>query len=403
MENAVLKFSQSSSSEATSSKGVSQAFVDVSALLNKAVEDGVFPGAVLLVGRDGQILYHKSAGFKSIKLNKDDELRPMMADTVFDIANLTTVVGTMTLMMKLIEIGKVKLEDRVSVYLQGFGVHNKSAITVGQLLSHTSGLAPWYAYYEELLKENSGARLGILTSKGARDYVINSINRSVPKFASGTRQAYSDLGFIILGHLVELLTGLSLEKALYKYVIQPLGLKSTSYVDLSMIKRRGIHPVTDVIAPTEHCPWRGRLLCGEVLDDNAWAMGGIAGHSGLFSNAFDLHIFAREMLFAQRGGSMLVKRETIGQFLRLPNGIESPAYRYGWECPNKENGLLESQLSGKAIGCNGMTGCSLWIEPEKGIDIILMSNRVHPSRSNKKINAFRPEIFGAVMGALGKC
>ena len=403
MENALPKLSPQSSSEATSSKTVAQAFGDVSALLTKAAEEGVFPGAVLLVGRDGQILYHKSVGSKALKINKEDEVRPMTADTVFDIANLTTIVSTTTLMMKLVEMGKVKIEDRVCVYLQGFGVHNKSAITVGQLLAHTSGLAPWYPYYEELLKENTGARLGILTSKGAREYVINAINRSTLKYPPGTRQMYSDLGFILLGHLIELLTGLSLDKTLYKYVIQPLGLKSTSYVDLSMIKRRGIHPVTDVIAPTEQCPWRNRVLCGEVLDDNAWAMGGIAGHSGLFSNAFDLHIFAREILFAQRGGSMLLKRDSVTPFFRLPPGIDAPAYRCGWECPHRENGLIESKLSGRAVGSNGITGCSLWLELEKGVDIILMSNRVHPSRNNKKINAFRPEIFSAVLTSLEKC
>jgi serine-type D-Ala-D-Ala carboxypeptidase len=403
MENALLKSSLQASSEGASSKAVAQAFSEVSALMLKAVEDAVFPGAVLLVGRDGQILFHKSVGYKSVKISKDDEPRPMTSDTVFDIANLTTVVATTTLLMKLVEMGKVKLEDRVSIYLQGFGVHNKSPITVGQLLAHTSGLTAWHPYYEELLKANTGARLGILTSKGARDYVINSINRSTLKYTPGTRQVASDLGFIILGHLIELLTGLGLDKALYKYVIQPLGLKSTSYVDLSMVKRRGIHPVTDVIAPTEQCPWRQRLLCGEVLDDNAWAMGGVAGHSGLFSNAFDLHIFAREVLFAQRGGSVLLKRESVAQFFKLPVGIDAPAYRFGWECPSKENGLIESRLSGKAVGCNGFSGCSMWLELEKGVDIILMSNRVHPSRSNKKINAFRPEIHSAVVDALAKC
>jgi CubicO group peptidase (beta-lactamase class C family) len=134
---------------------------------------------------------------------------------------------------------------------------------------------------------------------------------------------------ILAGALVESLTGMSFDKAAYRYVIQPLGLKSTSFIDLSMIRRRGIQPVTDMIAPTEECPWRKRVLCGEVHDDNAWAMGGVAGHAGIFSTANDLHLIARTLLAAYHGRSQFLSRETVQQFLAGPAEPERAIWKFG--------------------------------------------------------------------------
>lgn len=375
-------------------------FAEVSALLESGIESGVAPGMVLLVGRDGEVLFHKSAGTRYSKPEREASSNTISTDTVFDIAALTNVVVTTTLIMKLVEGGKLKLEDRASRYLQGFGVMGKSPITVGHLLSHTSGLVAWAPYYEDLVKANAGSRLGILTSRGAKESILNQILRSQLKSDPGTKQVYSDVGFILLGHLIEVLTGLSLDKAANKYVIQPLGMKSTSYIDLSMIKRRGIHPVTDLIAPTEECPWRKRVLCGEVHDDNAWVMGGIAGHSGLFSTAHDLHLFAREIILALRGSSSFLKKETLLSFWRKPDISGGEGWRFGWDSPGRDNGMDESGLSDEAAGISGFTGCSLWIEPKYGLDIALMTNRIHPGRSNKKILSFRPQIHAAVLKAV---
>ena len=247
----------------------------------------------------------------------------MSRDTVFDVAGLTSVVSTTTLIMKFVEMGKLKLEDKVSRYIQGFGVSGKSMISIEHVLAHASGLPAWVPYYEELVMANAGDRIGILTSRGARDYVYNSVNRSSLKFPPGSKQLYSDLGLMLLGNMIEQLSGLSLDRATQKYLFQPLGLKSSSYVELAMIKRRGIHPVKDRIAPTEDCPWRSRVLCGEVHDDNAWAMGGIAGHSGLFTNAADLHLFSSELLKAFRGKSEYLRRDTVMRFFTGPRGFDA--------------------------------------------------------------------------------
>ncbi|MBN8551210.1 MAG: serine hydrolase, partial [Deltaproteobacteria bacterium] len=379
-----------------------EVFAETSALLKKGVEDAVFPGAVLLVANGGQVIFKEAAGFKSYQTSKNPSPLPMTIDTVFDVASLTATVITTTILMKLVEANQIRLDDRISRYIQPFGVFGKSPITLAQVLTHRSGLPHWMPFYEDLLRENAGARMGILTSKGSREFIYNQINRCELKFEPGTKQVYSDVGLILLGHLVEVLTGITLEKAAQRYVIQPLGLKSTSFVDLSMMKRRGIHPVTDLIAPTEDCSWRKRMLCGEVHDDNAWAMGGIAGHSGLFSTAADMHLFCRELLAAFHRQSNYTSRKALEVFW-APTGSEGEsAWRLGWDAPSEENGMNTSHLSKNAVGTCGFTGCSIWLEPLHGLEIVLMSNRVHPSRSNKKIRAFRPQIHDAILKAVEK-
>lgn len=387
-------------SNVLATEGLRQAFAKVTELLQQGAADGVYPGADLLVGRGGDVVYRAQVGQKWAK-PPEDMPNQMTRDTVFDLAGLSSVVITTTLLMKFVELGKLRLEDRFSRFVQGFGVAGKSAITIEHLLSHASGMPAWIPFYEELVRANSADRIGILTSRGARDYIYNSLNRVQVKFNPGSKQLYSDLGFILLGEIIESLTGVGLDKAAHKYILQPIGMKSSSFIELAMIKRRGIHPVKDRIAPTEECPWRRRVLCGEVHDDNAWAMGGIAGHSGLFSTASDLHLFATEILKAFRGQSEFLRRDTVMRFFAGPQSFEADGgYRLGWESPNRENNMSESKLSELAVGHCGFTGCSLWLEPTLGVDIILLTNRIHPSRSNKQIRNFRPQLHDAILNAL---
>lgn len=377
----------------------SKAFDPVRVLAQEAVADGATPGMVLLAAKRGEVLFREAFGHKIFAGPRSADVAPMREETVFDLASLTASVVTATIIMKLIECGKIQLQERVTRYIQGFGILGKSPITVAHLLSHTAGLAPWHPFFDELLRENAGARRGILTSRGARDYIYNAINRMGLKHEIGSKQLYSDIGYMVLGEMIELLTGVGIEKAAFRLIFQPLGMKCSSYVDLSMIKRRGIHPVTDLIAPTEDCPWRKRLLCGEVHDDNAWAMGGIAGHSGLFSTIDDLHLFAVEMLRAYRGQSEFLPADIVRKFWMGP--AEFPeGHRFGWDGPTKENGMLDTGLGPASVGVNGFTGCSLWLEPEEGIELILLSNRVCPSRSNRKLFSARPQIIGAMLQTL---
>lgn len=372
-------------------------FSSVTQLLEKGVKEGVFPGAALLIGKRGATLFEQVIGTRGISAREDEIELPMKFGTVFDIAALTNIVVTTTIFMRLVEEGRTDLNHRVARYLPGFNVLGKSPVTIGHLLSHTSGLPATAPYYEEIAKEHAAARVGMLTSKGARDFMITQLTRSALKYEPGTKQVFSDLGFMLLGHIIELLTGLSLERAAFKYVFQPFGLKTTSFIDLSMIRRRGIHPVTDLIAPTEECAWRNKILCGEVHDENAWAMGGIAGHSGVFSNAMDLHRFATGMLEAYSGKSDYVSGRTVRQFFDGPLLGFQGSWRFGWDAPSRENALLDTGMTEKAVGHNGTTGCSLWMEPELGFDVVFMTNRIHPTRSNRKIQGFRAELHKAIL------
>ena len=370
-------------------------------MLSEALVQEVFPGCVLLVGRNGQPLYYKSCGYRS-KPAEDSDLTsaaPMTAEMVFDIAAVTEVFITTTILMQLVSSGVVSLNDRIYRYIQAFAVSGKETVTIGHVLSQASGLAQYQSFYEELDHENNSRRLGIMGSRSAREYVYNSINRSSIKFAPGSRQLYSDLGYMLLGQLIEMLTGLSLERAAQKYIFQPLQLQSSGFVNMEVVKRKGLSPNTAIIAPTEDCAWRKREICGEVHDENAWAMGGVAGHSGMFSTAADLHRFASELIFCWQGKSEFLDRQVLQTFWSGQGISAEGSWVYGWEHPSRDNRMLESGLSPAAVGQNGLTGCSLWIDPEKGLDIVLMTNRINLGRNNKKIMAFRAELTRLVLQA----
>jgi CubicO group peptidase (beta-lactamase class C family) len=185
-------------------------------------------------------------------------------------------------------------------------------------------------------------------------------------------------------------------------------MKSSAFIDLALLKRRGITPVADMIAPTDDCPWRKRIMCGEVADENAWAMGGISGHAGLFTNILDLQLWAGELLASYHGRSHFIDSAILKRFWSQPKEIagfeprQENGFCYGWDRPSKDNGMLESGLSSEAVGHHSSTGCSVWLEPNQDIGIILLSNRTHPSRSNKKILAFRPEVHQAILQAVSQ-
>jgi CubicO group peptidase (beta-lactamase class C family) len=167
------------------------------------------------------------------------------------------------------------------------------------------------------------------------------------------------------------------------------------------MKRRGLAPVTDMIAPTAECPWRERILCGEVHDDNAWAMGGVAGHAGLFSTARDVHAFATEMIDCYHGRGGLVSQDTVRKFWTLDNSIEGSSWALGWDTPSPEHSSSGRYFSRNSVGHLGFTGCSLWIDPDRELDVVLLSNRVHPNPENNLIREFRPLIHDLVMETLG--
>ncbi len=399
----------------TSTINYAPAFAKARELLASGVDEGVFPGAVLLVGKRGEVIFEEAVGTLS-KIEGADGV-PTKVETVFDIASLTQPIVTASLIMILLEKGKLHLDDKVTRYVPGFGTFSKSDITIRNLLEHSSGLVHWHPFYEEIVALSASSRMGILASSTAKDYVYQQISRFALKHKAGAVQIFSDIGYIILGQVIERLFGAPLNKIANKLLFQPLGMASSSFIDLPMVKRGALEAVPDIVAPTEACSWRKRILVAEVHDDNAWAMGGISGHAGCFSTARDIHNFAASLLAAYHGQASFVARKTVRTFwypwveqygdpslvegsIREHFQDKNHSWRLGWEGPNQDNGMVGAGLSPFAVGHAGFTGCSLWIEPELGLDIVLMTNRIHPTRNNKKILEYRPKLHGAILEGL---
>jgi CubicO group peptidase (beta-lactamase class C family) len=273
--------------------------------------------------------------------------------------------------MQLSERGRIALDAPVQRYLPDWTGEMKESVTVRHLLTHSSGLPAWRALYTEAT-----------TPAGARALVLETPLDTAP----GTRMVYSDLGAILLGMIVERVSGESLDQYLARHLFAPLGMLETRYLPPAQWLAR--------VAPTEVDPWRGRHLRGEVHDENASRLGGISAHAGLFSSANDLARFARALL---NGGSLdghlVMRPETIREFTRVQNpGLSHRAL--GWETPNGTNssGRL---MRRPAFGHTGFTGTSIWIDPANDQFIILLTNRVNPSRARTGIAAVRTSLADA--------
>ncbi|MCK6555352.1 beta-lactamase family protein [Candidatus Binatia bacterium] len=370
---------------------------EVEHAMDRAVAQGVFPGAVLLV-RDARCgVYRRAFGHRSL----EPTVTPMREDTIFDVSSLTKPFATTAAIMLLVRAGRLRLDDRVSRVFHNFGVYGKTHVTVRHLLSHCSGLPAWRPFYEELRAlESSGGRVNLLASPGAKTYVYHAIERSKLDYEPGTRAVYSDLGFILLGALVEDLSGEPLDRFCKRRIFQPLGLRSTAFVDLAALRIRRLEPATEMIAPTERCPWRNKVLCGEVHDDNAWAMGGISGHAGLFSSAGDLDRLLCHLVecYSTSGGS--IPQAIMREFWSRDRTVPDSTWCLGWDSPSPVDSSAGRQFSPHSVGHLGFTGTSVWLDLEQRRHVILLSNRVHPRRDNDAIRAFRPRIHDLIVAAL---
>ena len=362
----------------------------------EAVNEGVFPGAVLLASKDDSIVFEQAFGRRSLLPHNS----PMRLDTIFDLASLTKPMATAVALMLLVHERKLRLDDQVTRVIPMYGVFGKSLTTFRHLLSHSGGLPAWKAFFEEIVKSERSGRINFVASRAAKNYVYEQIHREKPVSAPGSQSVYSDLGFIILGEAVEVLTGNTLDRFCQERIFKPLGLRSTGFVDLSQLRTKRLQPVEEVIAPTENCPWRKKILCGEVHDDNAYAMGGVAGHAGLFSSARDIHTFLVRMNQCLQGKDSFLPQALVQEFLTRDPALSESTFALGWDTPSAGKSAAGSLFSPRSVGHLGFTGCSIWWDLEKNCHVVLLSNRVHPSRKNDKIKEFRPHIHDEIMKAL---
>ena len=372
-------------------------FSAVDVVLAEAVRDGTFPGAVVLVRQDGEVVYRKAHGYRSL----EPERTPLSEDTVFDLASLTKPLATTVALMRFVAEKKVRLDDRISRFFPNFGTCGKTATTIRQLLSHSSGLPACRPYYEELrAQQQKVSRLATLGSQSARDFIYAQIQREKAEFEPGARASYSDLGFMLLGALIEDMSGTSLDQYCWNKIYRPLGLQAMGFINIETLRQKKYETATEMIAPTERCPWRARILCGEVHDDNAYAMGGVAGHAGLFAPIDEVDRLVSTLVECHAGAHPFLPAAVVRDFWTVNTAVSDSTWACGWDTPSPQGSSAGEFFSSRSIGHLGFTGTSVWIDLERNIHIIMLSNRVHPRRDNDKITAFRPILHNAVMQTL---
>ena len=369
---------------------------EVEQAFNDAVEQGVIPGATVVVRRGADVAFEGAFGFRSIEPAR----APAKIETVYDLSSLTKALATTVALMILARDGKFRLDDRVTRFFPNFGVHGKTVITFRHLLAHCSGLAAWRPFYQRIAEIEKGGRVNFMASYGAKEFAYEEIHREKPEAAPTTRTIYSDLGFILLGETIEKVASVALNRFCREKIFRPLSLRATDYIDISHVRSRRLEPVPDMFAPTEICPSRKRMLIGEVDDENAFAMGGVAGHAGLFAPVREVDRIARELIACYAGRSDFVPQKIIREFWTRDATVPGSTWALGWDTPSPEHSSSGHRFSPAAVGHLGFTGTSIWIEPESEVAISMLTNRVHPRRDNQKIRDFRPKIHDLIMDAL---
>jgi serine-type D-Ala-D-Ala carboxypeptidase len=389
--------------------------------------DAAFPAAVLLVARFGGVVLHRAYGY----LDPEMCQRPVQLDSLFDLASLTKLF-TATAFMTLVEAGRVTLDTPVPDVLPEFGgvrpispvqdpltkelvpadpafagmEVDARQVTFWHLLTHTSGLAAWRGLYQEGSTEEQGVPFPHQVPADKRARRIGAIyTRYGFACPPGKRMVYSDLGLIVLGEAVARLSGLPLDRSVRHSVLDPLGLSCATYNPLA----KGI--VSEAIAPTEWCAWRRRRCVGEVHDENAAALGGVAGHAGLFATAWEVAVLGQMYLNHGRYGAVRVlSSRTVAEMTRthINEVDEASADKASADNPRGLAWMLRSQHGSSSghffgphsYGHTGFTGTSLWIDPDRGLVVALLTNRVYYGRDPTGIARLRPQVHDAVIGAI---
>ncbi len=369
---------------------------EVERAFNDAVEQGIIPGATVVARCGADVVFEGVFGFRSIV----PERSPLKIDTVYDLSSLTKALSTTVAVMMLARDGKFRLDDRVTRFFPNFGVHGKIGVTFRHLLAHCSGLPAWRPFYQRVAEIEKGGRVNFMASYGAKEFIYEEIHREKPEAPPCTKSIYSDEGFIALGETIEKVSSVSLNRFCREKIFRPLGLRATDYIDISLVRSRRLEPVADMFAPTEICPSRKRMLVGEVDDENAFAMGGVAGHAGLFAPVREIDRIAAELIACYAGRSDFVPQRIIREFWTRDKTVAGSTWALGWDTPSPQGSSSGHRFSPQAVGHLGFTGTSIWIEPSREIAISMLTNRVHPKRDNQAIREFRPKIHDMIMEAI---
>ncbi|MBI5547990.1 MAG: beta-lactamase family protein [Deltaproteobacteria bacterium] len=387
--------------------------------LRRGVDEEVFPGGVAAVFLEGKSVHLSATGDAQVI----PERVAMNADALFDLASLTKVVATTAATATLVGRRQLKLDDPVVRYWPEFGRGGKQQVTVRHLLAHSSGLCAWKPFFVEAMADPGCGplfrdpppefRSRIAACRRGRAMLWGAVCAEKLVHPPGEQAVYSDLGFIALGHLLELVAGIPLDRLVSQEIHSELRLASLGYRPLDGPARKApLLVATGVRRPREPAPGQEKVLpapdpsrppsvhLGEVDDDNAFAMGGVSGHAGLFGNAHDVAAFGNVFLEELGGASRLAPPEVWATFAATDSTPRSTR-ALGFDTPSGPHPAAGHHLSAsRTLGHTGFTGTSLWIDLRRKLSIALLTNRVHSSRANVRISAFRPAFHDAVVEAL---
>ena len=366
--------------------------------LGKAVEKGEIPGAVVLarMPREGEVVAYEA-------VVGDAVIRPervaMRRDTVFDLASLTKPLATTGALLLLLSEGRVGLDEPVATHLPAFAERDKERVTIRHLLTHSSGLRPLRFFHEEMLERERKKGERWIGEPAARPWVIERICRSKPVHGPGEAAVYGDLDFIVLGALVEAVAGEPLEEFCRKRLFEPLGLADLGFVRVGRSGPLEADPARRArTAATEQCEWRERILWGEVHDPNASVMGGVAGHAGLFGSADDVLGMGRAWLDAWHGRESPLPAEWVRRFLTrqdLPPGSD---WALGWDTPTEGQSSSGRHFGKASVGHLGFTGTSIWMDLERELVVVILTNRIHPIVKRARFE-LRPKLHDLIVEA----
>jgi len=351
--------------------GFSDALIPrIDSIISAAIADSATPGATIAVARHGKLVLLKGYGRTDWA-----ESAPAVNDsTMYDLASLTKVVAATTAAMILEEEEKLDLDRTVASYLPEYDQPDKRSISVRMLLTHMSGVRSNFPLWRD--------------AKGREGYLAAMAKHPLA-FEPGVQALYTDWNMLLLQFVIERVTGQMLDEFVTARISDPLGLRDTRYTPPALLRPR--------IAPTETKDYRGGQVWGEVHDETAWALGGVSGNAGLFSSARDLAVFMQMMLNGGRyGDARIVKPATIARWTAPQR--EDASRALGWDTPSP-NSSAGRYFSARSFGHTGFTGTSIWADPEKGLFVVLLTNRVNPTRENQKIVPLRRAIADAVYTA----
>lgn len=352
--------------------------------LQQAIENGSTPGVSLLVDKDGELVYRYAVGYAQ----QYPEHKDLTEHTFFDLSSLTNVIATTTAVMLLLRDQQIRLDAPVQTYLPEWP---QPQITIAHLLTHSSGLPPWMPLYEDVQQEAKRQGQEFIGSADAQKFVFQRLCQTTLISSPSEHYTYSDLGFLLLGYVLEKITGRPLDQYCSETIFAPLGMTNTFFRKHGDPLRPGDY------AATERCEWRQRILVGEVHDENAYAIGGVAGHAGLFSTLDDLRIFMNTLRRCYEGTDAFLPQPIVQQFFSCQHLPSTSTRAFGWDTPSKDDSSGGELLSENSVGHTGVTGPSIWLDLQRKLLIVLCSNRVHPSRHNHKFLKMRPKIHDTVV------